>query len=734
MTWSLPTYRNSFHPGWFLLLLPPLFGWVRLAFDFDGVTLVADAARLLLAFLVVGPLILGRSREVSGGARRWMKELRIHWWPALVGVGVPGLLVLVRWQGQIPESLWIWILGTSLVGALMSGAVAFGEEFEQRTLAGWMSQPGSRGALYRQKLAVLAVMLVWIAANLSLLLERWRSTNLGDLVETLRVVWAMVLLIFCTAPLYTLLTRSTLAGAIFVAAVPLVLLSVAALSAAAVERWSGLTVPPQWLQRAAWLVPPAYAALGVWLGWRRFATLEIRDAGAGHGGAHPLSFPVDRMLLGLLPGRAWAQLLRKELRLHVVPWLVAGIFSGLWILWMIIRAVRSDSGDDATLASGFGLLAVIMGLMSLIVSGAACVAEERQLGTLDWQLTQPISLSRQWWTKLAVALGLFVILGVALPFGLLVLSFGFSGYFGGWGLDDLWVVSLYGGAVLLAFSLAAYASSFCRNTMKASATAIVLGLTLGALPFPGIALTGIRMDAIGNEPGLSPAEAPAWAPSAAGVRWIVSLQIIALAVGLIVLLLGMGRRNFAKASVAREALVKQWAILALVLLGSLLVTGETLVRLTRLQFRSHAAQVEVQRGIQVEEGLRELVRWHLDRGSLREDFLERLQLPRTANLQTTLTALGSLEPGVREQWVHILFKDVAWNLPAGRISPVVTDPLLGLRHGISMSNLIQMRLQEATRTNAAGFAPRNVHPLDPLLRKRYGLPAAPAAAPPTPPP
>ncbi|MBN8246390.1 MAG: ABC transporter permease subunit [Verrucomicrobia bacterium] len=736
MTLSLPTYRNSFHPAWLLLLLPPLLGLVRQALGFDAAALVTDTARLALALLMILPLFLGRFREVPGGFLCWMKEMRIHWLGAAVGVGVSGLLLSVRWQGQVPEGFGEWAMGIGLSGALVSGALTFGEEFEQRTLAGLLSQPRSRSALYRQKLLPLAGILVWIATNLSLGLVASGPSDPGDFAEVLVGVWGMVLLVFCTAPLYTLLTRSTLAGAIFVVAAPLVLWSLVALAASALERWGGLAGVHQVLEQAFFWMAPAYAVVGAWLGWRCFAQLEVPDARAGHGVSHPLSLPVDRLLSGALPRWSWVPLVRKEMRLHVVPWLVAGIFCALWILWMVIRALWPDDGpsDDgaSALPSAFGILAVIMGLMSLIVSGAACVAEERQLGTLDWQLTQPMSLSRQWWIKLGVALGLFVVLGVALPLALLVLGFGAEPVLGNPSPDFPLILGLYGGGILLVFALAAYASSFCRSTMKASATAVALGLALGSVPFPVIAWMGVRMDAISSETALELAPAPSWAPGQEAIRWVGVAGLVAGALILLSLLLALGRRNFSRASVPETLLVRQWMLLVAVVLGSLLLVSETMLQLTRLQLRADAAAWRGHRGAQIDSALRDLVHWHLDRGGLDAEVLRGLRLDPGASRESivqTLTQVEDLE--AREAWVQILFNLATAGHPT-RPGAALVDPLLGLRYGMSVTNLVQRRLQEA----ASPLQPKpGLHRLDPVLQKRYGLaPEDPApAAPPSPP-
>ena len=43
---------------------------------------------------------------------------------------------------------------------------------------------------------------------------------------------------------------------------------------------------------------------------------------------------------GSSPG-SWTELLRKEARLHVVPWLVAGMMVGSWCVYLLIQWIRT---------------------------------------------------------------------------------------------------------------------------------------------------------------------------------------------------------------------------------------------------------------------------------------------------------------------------------------------------------------------------------------------------------
>jgi hypothetical protein len=59
------------------------------------------------------------------------------------------------------------------------------------------------------------------------------------------------------------------------------------------------------------------------------------------------------------------------------------------------------------------------GLLLAILAGALSSAEERQHGTLEWQLLLPMSARRQWLVKVGVTLMVAVLVGSVLPFAVL---------------------------------------------------------------------------------------------------------------------------------------------------------------------------------------------------------------------------------------------------------------------------------------------------------------------------
>jgi energy-converting hydrogenase Eha subunit A len=104
----------------------------------------------------------------------------------------------------------------------------------------------------------------------------------------------------------------------------------------------------------------------------------------------------------------------------------------------------------------------------VVLLGAVASAEERQLGTLPTQLLQPVAAWQQWAIKVATALTLAVVLGIALPLvvNLVIADEGASTRFA-FGYTRRFITPFL---VLGAFAL--YVSSLCSSGIRAAITTI----------------------------------------------------------------------------------------------------------------------------------------------------------------------------------------------------------------------------------------------------------------------
>ena len=726
MTFNLPTYRNSFHLGWLLLLLPPLAALYPAWPDDSTRDFKTVLLRLVLAAVAVGPLLWLRSVPVAGRSQRLLKELRTLLPGCLIALVVPGLLVLGEGRESVRE-IAEWAVLAFGFGCLLMGASAFGSEFEQRTLAGLLGQPLPRGVLYLEKLGTLGLLLAFATVNLVLTL--WLTPGLQSYLS--HALTVLVLLIpvfaFCSGPLFSLLSRSTLAGMIFALTIPFVLTLGTALVVQTVLWFFPLGLSSEdglpWL---LWIGTPVYLLATATWGWRRFRSLEVRDGGAGgrsNTGLHPLSLPVDRLLAACLSGTTGgARLIRKELRLHVVPWLVAGILVGLWILLLVLRLSVTE-GDLAKALNEFSTIAGIAGLLGIVIlvsTGAACVAEERELGTLEWQLTQPVPLLRQWLTKVAVAAALALGLGVLLPATLVWASFDplkLHQEFGG-----MYVAAAYAGFLLMVFATSTYASSIARNTMLAVATAVGIGVGFVALivtTVRAVAATWDRaLSTLSEQWGAAEIPAPAWAPSQALVEGALAGFIAVAVVLCVATLLWLGGRNCRRLVVSARDVSRQLAGVALGLLVVLGVFGAIMVQLATLSYRADLFR----QGLAWRADAVRAIQAMMSSGLLTEDIYQRFSVPTNAIPEGFLDAVIAMKGPTAIYNIEKLLYPPA-NAPfrrngRGQLIPTI-DPAIARRYGLIPRDATD---GAASRTNlpAASTNPP-VFKMDPALMKRYGL-------------
>jgi hypothetical protein len=402
-------------------------------------------------------------------------------------------------------------------------------------------------------------------------------------------VMVVALLAVASGPLFSLLGRSTLAGAVFTATVPLLmgLVSVFLLEVFHELAFPDETMPPVWSLRWFACATPIYLLTTATLGWRTFARLQVQDSGGRTTQAlHPLSRPVDGLFLRLLPERhPLASLLRKELRLHVAPWLVAGIMVLLAVLVWLLRSWADPESSLARSLNDVSLLAVFAGLLgtlALVVAGAACVAEERELGTFEWQLTQPVTLARQWLVKLGVATTVGLTFGILLPAGLIWLSFEPENFGRTFGEVQPLAFTTYAACFLPLFGVSLYASSISRSTMRATASTVFIAGGISAwvsLFFVGAGEWLSQRMRDQHESWTGQINPPAWAPSH---ELFSTLGIVAVVVNGLLLalpLLAFAAANARRLHVAPGSVARQ---LGGMIAGLTLILAVEMVLLSQL--------------------------------------------------------------------------------------------------------------------------------------------------------
>lgn len=338
--------------------------------------------------------------------------------PCDVKKEMQGLLPL--WAACILALLAAWISPSRLlreaavvayiVGPLAIGAHAVGQEHSHQTLAILLSQPIDRRRTYLTKMAVAAAMVLTLAALASGVLIQeaqapgmWRHAT----VQVLPIAGGLG-----AAPWFAMICRSTLAGLLFTGSVAS-LTWIAAVVAAASWSGTGMTAAQAAIIGPWSLTMIAFCAVAGCLGVREFMHLQAID-----GPPAALNFPrrVSRVA-GVRCRRPIAALIAKEIHLQQLTFVLAAVFTaGLVTLSILKREMPSWSNAPTEVVT----LIYCAGLAILI--GALASAEERQQGTLEWQLLQPVPSWQQWIVKAAVSFALALLFGAQLPALLLRLT------------------------------------------------------------------------------------------------------------------------------------------------------------------------------------------------------------------------------------------------------------------------------------------------------------------------
>jgi hypothetical protein len=473
-------------------------GWMMAPETLEPVSLVPGLA----SWTVIGTLL---ALLVKWSGLLTNPSLQMETWAQMPGASLAFLAVAVNAMSAeaapigLTSKIYIFFANVAhALACLWLCANAFGSEFEHRTVAQWLVQPRSRGELYREKLGVAG----GIAGGTAVIFYLTTSWSIASDPQFLASILGPLILGLASAPFFTLISRSTLAGFVFTLTVPMALYLIlqTLLDVYHARVYPDLLYRSSEEQGVLWVGGVIYLGAMALAGWRVFKRLEWREGGAGGSstlGLYALTGAWDRWI-----GRRWlgqpstAQLIRKELRLNVVPWLIAGILIGFWGLSLLIRkwAPESELGVAASNPYTVTLYAGILGVFIFLVTGASAIAEERVLGTLEWQWTQPIPMARQWRIKVGVATALALTLGLVLPAALVWLGFDAEALDTAFGQPDWEPIAAYAAALVALFATSLYASSVSQSSMKAVALTPMLLASLWAVGALTILGVGVMLD------------------------------------------------------------------------------------------------------------------------------------------------------------------------------------------------------------------------------------------------
>lgn len=388
---------------------------------------------------------------------RLIKETR-ELMPALAGTAAFIFLPLYIWGKEAAVVGWFALA----LGCAVMAAGSFGHEFQHRTLPLLLSQPISRSTVWREKMVVLGAALGIVVGVL------WVCFQLFSWQENQQQVWWTLALIplcaLCGTPYMTLLVRDGMVGMVVSCAMPGLVVA----AYAAVVDWL-----LNWPVEERFLVPVllCYCAAVGWLGYVKFKNLQIVDGpsqelGLPAGLEAWLVRPLTR-LSGEFPG-PFASLVKKELRMQQVSFLVTGIFCVLALAGVVTGVCLRRHYPDLALELLAGACIIHVPLLPL-VAGAVSLAEEKVWGIADWHLTLPPSVRAQWGAKMLVTLSTSLVLGLLLPAAVWLAGHALFESRGAGASEPFWtwMLSVLALGQMLFTSLAVHAASFANTTLRA---------------------------------------------------------------------------------------------------------------------------------------------------------------------------------------------------------------------------------------------------------------------------
>ncbi len=485
--------------------------------------------------------------------------------PALARAGSPALSLVKEARALAPTfgvvlvTVVVGSVGTShtlmatgllgfAVGAVTLGAMTFGLEYSHRTLGLLLSQPVDRRRLYFYKLAVLVVMLATLSAAALLLFHDALQLASSPHTEPSMLLLVAACALF-VAPWLAMLCRSTLAAVVFTIAIPGLLATGADIVGAGIYGLHNAAAIDRFELVVFWRGMFLICALSAIAGWRMFLRLEVIE---GHGPEvqFPVSLGVGSYATGASPIRrhhpVWA-LVTKEARLQQMAFVVAAIY----VLVLVALAWLERFVPNAPMLLRGTITVLYAGVLAMLI-GSLASAEERRLGTLEWQALLPMPAWQQWAVKVGMTVGLAALLGVGLP-SMLELLFAA----GEESTRDVTCRLALTTGTLAIGSL--YLSSLCGS-----------GVAALVLSFPGVVAVVLFVQTVGSF---------LWHVFASGPRLSVrthdpGLLLVAIVSGLIGLLLWLAYRNHRSADGGPARIVKQMlAIAAYIMAGLTLPVG-----------------------------------------------------------------------------------------------------------------------------------------------------------------
>jgi ABC-type transport system involved in multi-copper enzyme maturation permease subunit len=290
-------------------------------------------------------------------------------------------------------------------GALALGAASIGHEYRHGTMSQLLTLPVHRATVLAVKIGVLTALLLVVAALGYVVLVPHLRWNAADREAVVALFVLPPLYGLFVAPWLALKTRSTLAGTLFSGSLAALLViagdRIGAVRFASDREIDAFKMTVLWTGSSLLFVCAAVAL------WRSFQGLDVIE-----GVRADIALPAAlRAARAPTPVRRnpFLLLAAKELRLQQLTFVASLLYCVLYAVLWARRASLPPFGEAIAVAT------TIHAIIVAALAGALSCAEERALGTLQWQLLQPMSARMQFAVKVAMTAALTFALALGLP-------------------------------------------------------------------------------------------------------------------------------------------------------------------------------------------------------------------------------------------------------------------------------------------------------------------------------
>jgi hypothetical protein len=374
------------------------------------------------------------------------KELHV-----LLPMATGGLLAMLL-SLVMDQSMRLFFIAPYALTCCAVGAMAFGHDFSHGTLGAILALPISRQRLWWNRMKPAAIVVLGLAAAAFLIGCVAIMGNTWENGYWRRYVLPPIFGGLCLAPWLTLTSRSAMFGTIISAAIPSFVWAIGD----AIARKFGVESSGEAGDQFSMYVMPILWIAGAVLGWRRFMTLEVIEGAGGARFGKARNSRAGQQFRRSSP--TW-QLLKKEVMVQRFP-------IGLSILCMAIVFLLTREQTP--------LWTMVYPPILIVIVGSVASAEERQIGTVEWQIVLPVAYWKQWSIKFFATWGIALMFGFVLPLWVWSLKTGELGREAG--PDLMEIATVFAGASFGIVVISLYVSSLCNTGLKAVMASVVVNV------------------------------------------------------------------------------------------------------------------------------------------------------------------------------------------------------------------------------------------------------------------